>query len=104
MSAEYTSDSKHRILLSDLSVAFFIILLFSIFKSHADLVLLISWPFIFVYILLMRRIKALSHLLLATLMAVIWVQFAKEYYGYKYDYLKILGMNTCLLYTSPSPR
>lgn len=94
MSAEYTSDSKHRILLSDLSVAFFIILLISIFKSHADLVLLISWPFIFVYFLLMRRIKALAHLLLATLMAVIWVQFAKEYYGYKYDYLKIFGMNT----------
>lgn len=94
MSAVYTSYSKHRILLSDLSVAFFILLLFSIFKSHADLVLLISWPFIFVYFLLMRRIKALSHLLLATLMAVIWVQFAKEYYGYKYDYLKIVGMNT----------
>ncbi len=94
MSAEYTSNSKHRILLSDLSFAFFIILLFSIFKSHADLVLLISWPFIFIYFLLMRRIKALAHLLLATLMAVIWVQFAKEYYGYKYDYIKIFGMNT----------
>jgi hypothetical protein len=42
----------------------------------------------------MGRIKALTHLILATLMAVIWVQFAKEYYGYKYDYLKIFGMNT----------
>ena len=94
MPAEYASDSKHRILLSDLTFAFLILLLFSIFKSHADLVLLISWPFIFVYFLLMRRIKALSHLLLATLMAVIWVQFAKEYYGYKYDYFKIFGMNT----------
>ncbi len=94
MPAEYTSDSKHRMLLSDLAVATFIISLFSIFKSHADLVLLISWPFIFGYFLLMGRIKALAHLLLATVMAVIWVQFAKEYYGYKYDYLKIFGMNT----------
>lgn len=94
MPAEYSSDSKHRMLLSDLALAFFIILIFSIFKSHADLVLLISWPIIFCYFLLMGRIKALAHLLLATLMAVIWVQFAKEYYGYKYDYLKIFGMNT----------
>jgi hypothetical protein len=94
MPAEYSSDSNHRILLSDLAVASFIILLFSIFKSHADLVLLISWPFIFVYFLLMGRIKSIAHLLLATLMAVIWVQFAKEYYGYKYDYLRIFGMNT----------
>ena len=94
MPAEYTSDLKHRMLLSDLVLAFFIILLFSIFKSQADLILLISWPFIFGYFLLKGRIKALAHLLLATLMAVIWVQFAKEYYGYKYDYLKIFGMNT----------
>ncbi|MEI7828720.1 MAG: hypothetical protein WCI31_03065 [Prolixibacteraceae bacterium] len=94
MPAEYTSDSKNRMLFSDLAAAFFIILIFSIFKSHADLVLLISWPFIFGYFLLKGRIKALTHLILATLMAVIWVQFAKEYYGYKYDYLKIFGMNT----------
>lgn len=94
MPVKSSSRSKHGMLLTDLIIAFLILLLFSIFRSHADWVLLISWPVILGYLLITRRIKALVHLFLATIMAVIWVQFAKEYYGYKFDYLRIFGMNT----------
>lgn len=94
MPVKSSSRSKYGMLLTDLTIAFLILLLFSIFRSHADWVLLISWPVILGYLLITRRIKALVHLFLATIMAVVWVQFAKEYYGYKFDYLRIFGMNT----------
>ncbi|MCX6220710.1 MAG: hypothetical protein NTZ69_06950 [Bacteroidia bacterium] len=94
MISEYSSGSDHRLLLTDLSIAFTVILIFSLFRAYADWVLLGSWLFIFVYLLQKHRIEAFLHLLLATLMASIWVHFAKDYYGYKFDYLTIFGMNT----------
>ncbi|MCK9639653.1 MAG: hypothetical protein M0R39_07045 [Prolixibacteraceae bacterium] len=94
MTSEYSSGTDHRLLLKDLSIAFIVILIFSVFSAHADWVLLGSWLFIFFYLLQKRRIEAFLHLLLATLMASIWVHFAKDYYGYKFDYLVIFGMNS----------
>jgi hypothetical protein len=85
---------SRRMLFPDLTIAFFILLFLSVFSMHADWVLLGSWIVIFTYFTLMRRIQATAHLLLATLIAIIWVQFAKGYYGYKYDYLVVFGMNT----------
>jgi len=94
MASDNLSGSDRRLLQKDLSIAFTVILIFSLFSAYADWVLLGSWLFVFVYLLQKRRIKAFLHLLLATLMASIWVHFAKDYYGYKFDYLTILGMNT----------
>ena len=61
--------------------------------AQADWVLLVSWFFIFSYLLLTKRFNALVHQILATLIAIGWVHFAKDYYGYKFDFLKIFGMN-----------
>ncbi len=94
MTSEYSSATDHRFLNKDLSIAFIVILIFSVFSAHADWILLGAWLFIFFYLLQKRRIEAFLHLLLATLMASIWVHFAKDYYGYKFDYLVIFGMNT----------
>ena len=80
-------------LLSDLTIAFCILLSFSIFKGNADLVLAYSWIFILLYVLVTARILALMHLIIATLVATIWLNYAKDYYGYMYAYHKILGMN-----------
>ena len=93
MIANYLSRSKQRLLLSDLAIAFVILLMFSIFKGHADLVLAYSWLFILAYLLVIRRILALTHLIIATLVAIIWLNYAKDYYGYMFVYHKILGMN-----------
>lgn len=82
MIADYLSCSKQRLLVSDLAVAFVILLMFAIFRSHADLVLAYSWLFILGYVLVTKRILALTHLFLATLIAVIWLNYAKDYYGY----------------------
>jgi len=80
-------------LFADLVITFCILLSFSIFKGNADLVLAYSWIFILLYVLVTKRILGLVHLILATLVAIIWLNYAKDYYGYIYSYHKILGMN-----------
>lgn len=94
MASYYLSVSKQRVLLSDFSIVAGIIMLFSLFKRHADLVLLTSWVFIIGYFVFTKRYNALAHQILATMIAISWVYFAKDYYGYKYAYLTIFGMNT----------
>ena len=94
MTSEYSSGTDQSHLLADLSIAISVIIIFSLFGAYADHILMCSWIFIFFYLLQQRRIEAFLHLLLATLMASIWVHFAKDYYGYKYDYLTIFGMNS----------
>ena len=93
MIADYLSDPKRCMFLSDFLIAFCIILLFSVFKGFADLVLVFAWFFILGYMMLTRRTIAVAHLILATFFAVIWVHYAKDYYGYKFDYHRLFGMN-----------
>lgn len=88
------SNSRLRLLFSDLTLGISIILLVSVFRESADWILLVSWVLVAAYFLLMRRVESLVHQFLATLIAVLWVHFAKEFYGYKIDYLVIFGMNT----------
>lgn len=80
-------------LFADLTIALCILWSFSIFKGHADLVLAFAWLFILAYILLTRRFVAVTHLLLATIVALTWVDYARDYYGYKIVYYTIFGMN-----------
>ncbi len=80
-------------LVADLTIAFCILSSFSIFKGDADLVLMYSWFFILIYMVVTRRFFAVMHLFLATVVALIWVHYAKDYYGYKYVYHVIFGMN-----------
>jgi len=82
-----------KTIFADLSIALGIILLFMLFMSKADWVLLFSWLFIFGYLMLTRRFNALTHQFFATLIAIGWVHFARDLYGYKFDFLKIFGMN-----------
>ena len=85
--------SKLGMLFADLTIVFCILLSFSIFKGNADLVLAYSWVFILLFVLVTARILALTHLIIATLVAIFWLNYAKDYYGYMYTYHKILGMN-----------
>ncbi len=79
--------------IGDVSIVFCILCSFWIFKGHADLVLAYAWIFILVFILITRRFFAVTHLMLATIVALIWVDYAKDYYGYKIVYHTIFGMN-----------
>jgi hypothetical protein len=94
MPVDRLSCSYRHYLVYDLSIGLGILLLFALFRSHGDLVLLTSWVLILVYISLAKRFEVLMHQLLATLMAAIWVHFAKDYYAYKIDYIRIFEMNS----------
>ena len=94
ISADQSAGLTTRQLFSDLFFTFCIVSLIIVFRNYADRILLTSWVLVVGYYYRSRRKGALIHQFLATLTAVIWVSFAKEYYGYKYDYLTIFGMNT----------
>lgn len=78
----------------DFVVEFFGILMVILFKEHADVVLLSVWIFIVGYVWWMRRYSVLLHQAMATAFAFGWVFFARDYYGYEYDYLSVFGLNT----------
>lgn len=94
MPATAYSGSGRSPFYSDLSIGLAILLLFALFRGHSDWVLLISWVLIFGYLILLRRFAALMHLLLATILAAIWVHFAKDYYAYKIAYIQIFELNS----------
>ena len=67
----FFSRTKAGMLIADLTIAFCILLSFSIFKGNADLVLAYSWIFVLLYVLVTAGILALTHLIIATLVAII---------------------------------
>ena len=93
MTSNNLTISRPKTIFADLLIASGTLLLFIQFMAQADWVLLVSWLFIFGYLMLTKRFNALVHQILATLIAIGWVHFAKDYYGYKFDFLKIFGMN-----------
>lgn len=94
MLAAYIPNPRMRLFTTDMVVATCILLLFALFGNHADWVLLTSWVLVLGYLGYQQRRYALLHQLLSTFFAVCWVSFAKDYYGYQFDYVKIFGMNS----------
>jgi hypothetical protein len=94
MSATLFSNPRRRFLLVDLVLGTLVILIAGVFNDYADRILLASWIITFGYLLLTRRFDSLVHQFLATTIAMLWVHFAREYYGYKFSYLVVYGMNT----------
>jgi hypothetical protein len=94
MAAFYTLVSKRGVIITDLSIGICIFLQVIIFREYADVILLISWILIICYLFLMRRYYAIMHQLIATFLATAWVSFARDFYGYRFDYLTIGGLNT----------
>ena len=88
---------KHIFLITDLIILALIIAGISLFQNIADSVLIISWFVIAIYLLCFRRYKSLSHLLISTCIATIWVYLARDNYDYNYSYYTISGMNLLAL-------
>lgn len=83
-----------RVILADLSIVLCIFLQVIFFREYADVILLISWILIICYLFITKRYFAILHLLIATILATTWVSFARDLYGYKFDYLTVYGVNT----------
>ncbi len=87
------SQQKYFLLGFDLLILFSIILGISLFQQHADLVLLVFWFVVVLYSVLFKRLKSIVHLILSTIIALLWVFIAKDNYGYNHAYFTIAGMN-----------
>lgn len=94
MPSDHPSGSVKRLVLTDLSIGFIVLVFFAAFKDIADYVLLTAWIFTFCYLVRARRFMATLHQILAALLSAIWIHFAKDYYGYEYNFLKIFGLNS----------
>ena len=94
MPATLTLVSRRNLFFADLSIGLSIILIFSVFRNWGDWILLISWVIIFGYLMGMKRYISVSHQLLATLIAALWVHYARDYYGYHVDFVRIFGMSS----------
>jgi hypothetical protein len=86
--------SRLFMLLGDLLILSGIIIGMSIFAGHADVVLLLSWIIILTYAIVTKRYFTIIHLILSTIIAIIWVYIARGNYGYNHTYFTIAGMNT----------
>ncbi len=93
MNTETLLKSRPYILIIDLLIFFGIIASISLFADHADIVLLLAWVIITLYLLLTKRFLSFSHLILATTIALLWVFIAQDNYGYNHEYFSVAGMN-----------
>lgn len=93
MSQRNLLKSRLFLIIGDLIILTVIIAGISIFAGHADIVLLSAWILIFVYALTTKRFLTIIHLLLSSIIALFWVYFARENYGYNHFYITIAGMN-----------
>lgn len=93
ISIQKTLPRKYALLISDILILVLIIAGISIFQGHADLVLFSFWFVIVFYALAFKRYKTILHLIISTLIALIWVYSARNNYGYNYTYYTLFGMN-----------
>jgi hypothetical protein len=65
----------------------------SLFQKQADTVLILCWIIIGIYTFSTRRYYSFLHFILSTLIAFLWVYYARDNYGYNYSYFSVAGMN-----------
>lgn len=65
---------------------------------NPSLVLMLTYVLLFPYLYITKRSSAYSHLLIATIFAVVWVIIANDFYGYNQTMIKIFGLNAFPLF------
>jgi hypothetical protein len=80
-------------LILDLIIMLLTITGVSLFQNQADVVLIIFWGFVGLYIWLSKRFDSFTHLIISTCIAFLWVWLARNNYGYNYTYFSVAGLN-----------
>lgn len=83
---------KKRLLMYDEILIILAILLLGIFRP--DIVLIVSYFVLIIYLLITKRKTLLFQLLISSLLSLAWMLIARNEYGYNQDFLIILGINT----------
>jgi hypothetical protein len=72
------------------------ILAMAVFR--ADIVMMVVYVLIIAYLVITKQKSQLKNLVIASIMAIIWLSFGKSHYGYNTDYILIFGMNALPLF------
>ncbi len=83
---------RKRLILSDELLIVLTILLLGVFRP--DIVLIVSYFVLIIYLLISKRKLLLFHLAIASLLSFLWLLIAYQEYNYNQDFLIILGLNT----------
>src|SRR3989344_6684740 len=79
-----------RILVLDKIILLIIFILIGILRP--DIVVIISYFAVYPYLIFTKRKNALSHLQIASLLAITWLIFTRGYYNYNREMFLIFGM------------
>ena len=91
---------KKQLLILDKTLTFLLVL--ALFFIRPDYVATIAYVIIFPYLFFTKRTSLLKHLLVGTVMSIIFVAFiAKNEYGYTRNFSTILGINLFPLFAWP---
>ena len=88
---------KKPLLVSDWIIYLVVIILFSFLRP--DILVITIYLLLFPYLIFTSRIKALSHLIVASFIAIVWMLFAKGNYAYNQNMLVLFGINLFALFT-----
>ena len=83
---------RKRLLLSDKLLIVLTILLLGVFRP--DIVLIVSYFILIVYLLITKRKLLLFHLAISSFLSLLWLLISYQEYNYNQDFLIILGFNT----------
>jgi len=82
---------RKRLLLSDQLLIVLTILLLGIFRP--DIVLIISYFILIIYLLITKRKLLLFHLAISSFLSLLWLLISYQEYNYNQDFLIILNFN-----------
>lgn len=82
---------KNWLVIADILVSIVIFALLAVFRP--DFLLVASFILICIYLYLTNRGNAFYHLLISSIIALIWVIIARNYYAYNQKTLVLLGIN-----------
>lgn len=83
---------KKQLLIIDIIISIIVIILLGII--NADYIVIAVYFLTIPYLIITRRKNSLYHLLIATLVAFVWMIIARNFYGYNQNFISILGINT----------
>ncbi len=88
---------ENQLIIADKALYIIIVLLLGVFRP--DFLMIAVYFLLYPYLFLTARKKAVTHLLIASAVSLMWVLIANSQYGYNQKMLLIFGLNSYPLFT-----
>lgn len=88
---------KKQLLITDKILSILVLILIGLF-ARSDYVVITAFILLIPYIFLTQRESLKNHLLLALIIAFVWMGIARENYGYNREFITFLGFNLYALF------